>query len=51
MVWRVSKRNWVLVNLMWCYFPGCGVSKRDGVLLYGLRVSKRDGVLFNGIGC
>ena len=35
---------------MGCYFPGWGVSKR-GVLLSGCGISKRDGVLVYGMGC
>ena len=41
----------MLVNVMWCYFQGCGVSKRDGVLLYGMGFSVRDVVLIKGMGC
>ena len=43
---------------MRCYFPGWGVSKRDGVLVNGMGyyfpgwgVSIWDGVLVNGIEC
>ena len=42
---------------MVCYFPGWGVSIRDGVLVNGMGyyfpgwdVSKRDGVLLSGMG-
>ena len=34
--WSVTFRDGVLLNMMGCYFPGCGVSKRDGVLVYGM---------------
>ena len=34
--WGVTFRDGVLVNVMGCYFPGCGVSKRNGVLLSGM---------------
>ena len=43
---------------MVCYFPGWGISIRDGVLVNGvgcyfpgLGISKWDGVLVNGIEC
>ena len=28
--------GWAVVNGMACYFPGWGVSKQDGVLLFGI---------------
>ena len=40
----------MLVNGMWCYFPGWGVTKRDGVLLSRMGVSERNGVLVIEIG-
>ena len=46
-----SIQDGVLVNGLWCYYPGWGVSKRDGVLHSGCGVSKRDGVLVYGMGC
>ena len=36
MGWGVSKRDWVLVYGMGCYFQVWGVSVRDGVLVYGM---------------
>ena len=43
---------------MGCYFPGLGVSIREGVLVNGMEyyfpgwgVSLWDGVLVNGMGC
>ena len=56
----MNKRDGVLVNGMGCYFPGWGVSIRDGVLVkvkgmgcYFPRwgISIWDGVLVNGIEC
>ena len=48
----------MLVNELGCYFPGWGVSIRDGVLVNvmgfyfpGWGVSISDGVLVNGIEC
>ena len=44
-------RDGVFINEMVCYFPGWGVSKRDGILVNGMGVTFRDGVLVNGMGC
>ena len=41
----------MLVNGMGCYFPGWGVSIRDGVLVNGIGCYFRDGVLVYGMEC